>query len=379
MELLHTAKRLIIKVGSLLVLNEERDRICKEWISSLARDIAFYHQQGKEIILVSSGAVAVGRTRLRLSRSKNLKPEEKQAAAATGQMLLSSTYQSALARYDIALGQILITREDTEIRRRHLHVRDAINTLLKFHIIPFINENDSIITSEIRVGDNDRLAARVAQMVSADTLVLLSNIDGFYTANPFSDTHAVRIPVIKTITPAIEEAATDTPHEYSLGGMVTKLAAARIAMNAGCRMVITLGRSVSPLSCLDQGVGCTWFLPSSTPLTARKRWIAGHLQSLGTMVIDNGAVEALKKGRSLLPVGVTSLEGTFERGDLVVIHNPTGQEIARGLSSYSVEDARAIIGKKSPMFSSILGYNSGDELVHRDNLVLLSDTLESHD
>ena len=373
MEHLHTAKRLIIKVGSLLILNETTNQLSYEWMKNLAQDVAFYHRQGKEIILVSSGAVAVGRAHLRFHRNKNLKPEEKQAAAATGQMLLSSAYQNALAQYNISVAQILVTREDTEIRRRHLNIREAINTLLKFHIIPIINENDSITFPEIRVGDNDRLAARVAQMISADTLVLLSNIDGLYNANPCSHTHAVRIPVIRTITPAIEEAARDSPHEYCSGGMVTKLAAARIAMNAGCRMVITKGRPMHPLVCLDHGALGTWFLPYSNPMTVRKRWIAGHLQSCGTMVIDDGAVDALKHGRSLLPVGVTSLNGTFERGDLVAIHNQAGQEIARGLSSYHAEEALAIIGKKSLTFFSILGYNTRDEIIHRDNLVLLDD------
>ena len=365
-ETLSTAHRLVIKVGSRLTLSD--DRVNYEWIDRLGRQIALYHSKGKEIVIVSSGSVAIGRRCLQL-KERVLKLEEKQASAAIGQTLLTSAYQNALTPINIA--QLLLTLEDTEDRRRHLNVRETLKTLLRCGVVPVINENDTVATVQIGVGDNDRLAARVSQMISADTLVLLSDIDGFYTANPYLDPTAVRIPEIKEITPEMERAAQAPLPGYSSGGMKTKLIAAKIAMNAGCRMVLTDGSRSEPLTALDrEGTPCSWFLPSTTPYKARKLWIASHLQVSGSLTIDGGAIQALRSGRSLLPAGVTDVAGRFRRGDLVAIHSPDNVKIGSGLCSYSASEARKIIGKKSQEFEEILGYHGRDEMIHRDNLVL---------
>ena len=365
-ERLSSARRMVIKIGSRLMMSE--DSVNYEWIDCLGRQIALYHKQDKEIVVVSSGSVAIGRRSLRL-KDHPLKLEERQASAAIGQMLLTSAYQRALSPVNIA--QILLTLEDTEDRRRYLNVRETLKTLLRFRVIPVINENDTVATAQIRVGDNDRLAARVSQMISADTLVILSDIDGFYTANPYLDPDAIRIPEIKTITPRMEQAAQDPLPGYSSGGMKTKLIAAKIAMNAGCRMVLTSGSRAEPLSALDQeGTPCSWFLPSTTPYKARKLWIASHLQVLGSLAIDPGAIKALRRGRSLLPAGVTEVVGQFKQGDLVAIQTHENLKIGSGLCSYSADEARKIIGKKSQEFQKILGYHGRDEMIHRDNLVL---------
>ncbi|HVG82193.1 MAG TPA: glutamate 5-kinase, partial [Methylomirabilota bacterium] len=311
----------------------------------------------------------VGRRHLALTQ-KSLKLEEKQAAAATGQIRLAHAYQETLARHEITVAQVLLTLEDTEERRRHLNARSTLSTLIGMGCVPVINENDTVATSEIRFGDNDRLAARVAAMISADTLVLLSDIDGLYTADPKRDPDARHLPEVRQLTPEIEAMAGEAPPGYSSGGMVTKLAAARIAVGAGCRMAIANGRQQNPLKALAEGATATWFLPASEPRTARKAWIAGALKPMGELTVDDGAATALGAGRSLLPAGVVKVTGRFERGDLVRVLSREGQELARGLAAYSAEDARRIAGHRSREIEALLGYRGRDEMIHRDDLVV---------
>jgi glutamate 5-kinase len=325
------------------------------------------------VLIVSSGAVAVGRRYLGLT-GRALKLEEKQAAAASGQIRLAHAYLEALAHHEIGVAQILLTPDDTEERRRHLNARATLEQLLEFGVVPVINENDTVATAEIRFGDNDRLAARVAQMISADTLVLLSDIDGLYTSDPRRDPSAQHLAEVRSITPEIEAMAGQAPLGYSSGGMVTKLAAARIAMAAGCRMVIARGDDLHPLAAIEAGVRVTWFVPASEPRTARKRWIAGTLNTAGVLVVDDGAASALARGTSLLPTGVVSVDGNFERGDAVIVRSSDGREVARGLSAYSSSDAQTIAGHKSNEIEAILGYRGGDEIIHRDDLVLTGQT-----
>ncbi len=366
---LEGARRLIVKIGSALLVDEESGGIRRRWLDALADDVAALRARGTETILVSSGAIAVGRRHLGLEMGA-LRLEEKQAAAATGQIRLAHAYQETLARHHITVAQILLTLDDTEERRRHLNARSTLNTLLKMGAIPVINENDTVATAEIRFGDNDRLAARVAAMISADTLVLLSDIDGLYTADPRKDRNAAHIAEITEMSADIEAMAGEAPTGYSSGGMVTKLAAARIAMSAGCRMAIADGRRMNPLQAILDGGTCSWFLPASEPKTARKRWIAGALKPSGTLVVDAGALAALKSGRSLLPAGIIKVEGRFERGDAVIVTDASGSEVARGLVAYSARDARHIMGHKSREIADLLGYRGRDEMIHRDDLVL---------
>lgn len=370
-ETLRTARRLVVKVGSALLVDEASGNLQREWMDAFADDIAACKARGQEVIIVTSGAVATGRRHLGLV-GRTLKLEEKQAAAATGQIRLAHAWQEALARHAITVAQVLVTPEDTEARQRHLNARATISTLLRLGAVPLINENDTIATEEIRFGDNDRLAARVAQMVSADTLVLLSDIDGLYTADPKKDPNATLIERVTEITPDIEAMADKPPPGFSSGGMITKIMAARIAMKAGCRMGIALGRLMHPLSQLDTN-RCTWFIPSATPLSARKQWIAAHVSTQGTFTIDDGALAALQRGKSLLPAGVTAIEGSFERGDAVIIKTAEGKEVARGLSAYSSEEANRIKGRQSGEIDQILGDMGGrDVIIHRDDLVLNS-------
>ncbi|MBL9036543.1 MAG: glutamate 5-kinase [Rhodospirillaceae bacterium] len=366
---LASAKRLIVKIGSALLVEQESGGIRRKWLDALADDVAALKARGTEVILVSSGAIAVGRRHLGLETGA-LKLEEKQAAAATGQIRLAHAYQETLARHDITVAQVLLTLGDTEERRRHLNARSTLNALLKFGAVPVINENDTVATSEIRFGDNDRLAARVAAMISADTLVLLSDIDGLYTADPRKDKTATHIAEITEMNAEIEAMAGEAPAGYSSGGMVTKLAAARIAMSAGCRMAIADGRLMHPLQAILDGRQCSWFVPAQGPKTARKRWIAGALKPAGRITVDAGALTALKSGRSLLPAGVVKVEGKFERGDAVIVTDAAGNEVARGLSAYSARDARHIMGHKSREIADLLGYRGRDEMIHRDDLVL---------
>ncbi len=363
------AKRIVIKIGSVLLVEQATGTIHRTWLNALADDIAGLVRGGSEIVLVSSGAIAVGRRHLGLTRG-TLKLEESQAAAATGQIRLAHAYQETLARHDITVAQVLLTLDDTEERRRHLNARSTLTTLLRLGTVPVINENDTVATSEIRFGDNDRLAARVAAMMNADALVLLSDIDGLYSADPKVDPDAKFIAEVSAITPEIEAMAGRAQPGHSSGGMVTKLAAARIAVGAGCRMVIADGRELHPLAAIQNGARATWFLSQVEPRTARKRYIAASLRPAGTLILDEGARRALGSGKSLLPAGVTAIEGAFQRGDAVVLRGLDGAEIARGLSAYSAADARRIIGHKSREIEAILGYRGREELVHRDDMVL---------
>ncbi|WP_366554520.1 glutamate 5-kinase [Aquibaculum sediminis] len=367
--LLGNAQRVVVKIGSALLVEEASGAIRHDWLASLAQDLADLAGQGQELIVVSSGAIAVGRRLLGLERQR-LKLEEKQAAAAAGQIRLAHAYQEALAPHGITVAQVLLTLEDTEARRRHLNARNTLNTLLKHRALPVINENDTVATSEIRVGDNDRLAARVAAMMNAEALVLLSDIDGLYTADPKRDPAACHMPVVERLTPEIEAMAGEALPGVSTGGMITKLAAARIAVSAGCRMAIANGTRPNPLRAILESERCTWFLSDVEPRAARKSWIAGSLKPAGSLQVDAGALKALRAGRSLLPAGVRAVEGTFQRGDAVLVCDTEGREIARGLSAYNAEDARRIIGHNSRDIEDILGYRGREELIHRDDLVL---------
>ena len=367
------ARRLVVKIGSALLVDDATGEIRRDWLAALAEDVARCRGRGQDVVLVSSGAIAVGRRHLGLT-GRALRLEEKQAAAATGQVRLAHAYQEALATHGVTVAQILLTPEDTEERRRHLNARATIQALLKLAAVPVINENDTVATAEIRFGDNDRLAARVAQMISADTLVLLSDVDGLYTADPRTDPSAALIPQVRALTPEIEGMAGEPPPGYSSGGMVTKLAAARIAMGAGCRMVIAKGSPLHALGSLETapaagGPPCTWFIPTAEPRTARKKWIAGHLNPAGAVVVDDGAASALAQGKSLLPAGVVAVEGEFERGDLVVIRARDGRLLGRGLCAYAAGDARLITGRRSHEIEAVLGLAGRDELIHRDDLV----------
>jgi glutamate 5-kinase len=371
---LATARRLVVKIGSALLVDSATGRMRREWLDALADDVAMLRARGTEVIIVTSGAVAAGREHLGLV-GRPLRLEEKQAAAATGQIRLAHAYQETLARHKITVAQVLVTLEDTESRRRHLNARATIDTLLKLGAVPVINENDTVATAELRFGDNDRLAARVAQMISADTLVLLSDIDGLYTADPRKDPAATLIPEVRELTPEIVGMAGEPPPGYSSGGMVTKIVAARVAMGAGCRMVIAKGQRLNPLAGLmhppaQGGAPCTWFVPSAEPSSARKAWIGGYLNAAGALVVDDGAAAALAKGASLLPAGVRGVEGEFERGDVVAVRDGAGRELGRGLSAYGADEARRIAGRRSADIEDILGYRGRDEMIHRDDLAL---------
>jgi len=368
---LDDAKRLVVKIGSALLVEEETGELRSAWLDSLADDVAALRARGQEVLIVSSGAIALGRRRLGLTgKKRRLALEEQQAAAAAGQIRLAHAYQESLGRHGLVVSQILLTLRDTEEWRRHLNARNTLGALLRLGAVPVINENDTVATEEIRFGDNDRLAARVAQMISADTLLLLSDIDGLYTADPRRERNARLVPEVREITPEIEAMAGAARPGYSSGGMVTKLAAAKIAMSAGCRMVIAMGRADHPLSTLERGAGCTWFLPETSPLTARRQLIATALAPLGSVTVDAGAAKALRANKSLLPAGVTAIDGRFERGDAILVRDEAGREVARGLSAYSAADARRIMGHKSAEIEALLGYRGREELIHRDDLVL---------
>lgn len=363
------AKRIVIKIGSSLLIDEQSNTLRREWLASVVKDIFECWQRGQEIVIVSSGAVALGRRELQL-KSRVLQLQEKQAAAAIGQIKLAHAYQEILAEHGLTVAQVLLTLDDSENRRRYLNAKNTLETLLSLRVIPVINENDTVATAEIRFGDNDRLAARVAQMISADTLVLLSDIDGLYTANPNIDSSATFIPEVQQLTPEILAMAGESSTQFGSGGMITKLAAAKIALASGCRMVIAAGKSFHPLSKIDKVDKNTWFIPAISPTKARKNWIAQHLHPKGLLMIDAGAEAALNQGKSLLSVGVIAINGEFHKGDAVCIVNQTGQQIARGLTNYTVADAKKIMGHKSSESETILGYVGSEEIIHRDNLVL---------
>ena len=368
---LATAKRIVVKVGSALLVDSTAGALKREWLASLAADIAALRTAKKEIIVVSSGAIALGRRTLKL-KSGALRLEESQAAAAVGQVRLAQAYVDAFHGHDIAVAQILLTLEDTEERRRYLNARETLTTLLSLGAVPVINENDTVATAEIRYGDNDRLGARVASMMEADMLVLLSDIDGLYTANPQRDPNAKHIPEVRAITPEIERMAEGPLSATSKGGMESKIAAAKIATGGGAAVIIANGHVMHPLAAIAGAPRTTLFSPRVSPAQAKKRWIAGGISALGTIVIDSGAERALLAGKSLLPAGVKSVSGQFERGDAVLVKAEDGRELARGLIAYNSEDAKRLIGRRTVDIEAILGYRGRDEMIHRDDLALTS-------
>ncbi len=366
---LSRARRIVVKVGSALLVDAATGRLNRAWLETLVADIVRLRRQGKEVVLVSSGAIALGRRHIGLPRGP-LRLEESQAAAAVGQIRLAHAYKELLEAEGVPVAQVLLTLEDSEQRRRYLNARATLTTLLACGAVPVINENDTVATAEIRYGDNDRLAARVAQMVSADCVVLLSDIDGLYTADPNKDPTARFIPLVRQITPDIEAMAGDSASEVGRGGMATKIIAARIAVAAGCHFCIAAGAPRHPVRRIEQGGRCTWFRPAATPVAARKQWIAGTLRPAGELRIDEGAVRALRSGKSLLPAGVTATSGRFERGDTVSVCTADGREVARGIVAYGDAEAARIIGRRSADIAALLGYTGRDELIHRDDLVL---------
>ncbi|HEY8442584.1 MAG TPA: glutamate 5-kinase [Xanthobacteraceae bacterium] len=368
-------RRIVVKVGSSLLVDHNRSRIKHEWLASLADDIATMHRSGRDVLVVSSGAIALGSSVLRMGAGP-LRLEDSQAAAAVGQIVLARTWSEVLGAHGITTGQVLVTLQDTEERRRYLNARSTVNKLLDMRAVPVINENDTVATNEIRYGDNDRLAARVATMASADLLVLLSDIDGLYDAPPNDHPQAKLILIVERITPAIEMMAGAAGSGLSRGGMQTKIEAGKIATGAGTHMVIASGRVSHPLAAIRENGRCTWFLTGATPLAARKKWIAGTLEPKGSLTIDAGAVTALRDGKSLLPAGIVRIEGSFARGDAVVIRGPDGAEVGRGLVAYDAEDAAKIQGRPSAEILSILGFARRAELVHRDDLVLAAHKTE---
>lgn len=366
---LPAARRVVVKVGSALLAEAGSGRVNRGWLESLAEDIAALRERGQEVVVVSSGAIALGRRHLGLPGGR-LRLEESQAAAAAGQIRLAHAWKEVLEQHGFAVAQVLLTLGDTEERRRYLNARNTLTTLLRLGAIPVINENDTVATAEIRYGDNDRLAARVAQMVSADALVLLSDVDGLYTADPRRDQHASLVPRVAAITPQIEAMAGGSASDVGSGGMVTKLLAAKIAVAAGCNMCIAAGRERNPLRNIESGARCTWFEAAASPVTLRKQWIAGLLKPVGELHVDEGAARALGDGRSLLPAGVLKVVGRFDKGDVVIVRGPSGVEIARGLAAYSSPEATLICGRKSRELEGLLGYRGRDEMIHRDDLVL---------
>jgi glutamate 5-kinase len=362
-------RRIVIKVGSSLLVDAAAGRLREDWLRALCEDIAGLHKDARDILVVSSGAIALGRSVLKLPKGP-LALEDSQGAAAVGQIALARIWAQMLGAHGITAGQILVTLGDTEERRRYLNARSTIDRLLQWKSVPVINENDTVATTEIRYGDNDRLAARVATMMSADLLVLLSDIDGLYDAPPGAGAAANLVPLVERITPQIEAMAGASGSELSRGGMVTKIEAGKIATNAGTHMVIASGKTLHPLRAITDGGRCTWFLTPANPVTARKKWIAGALEPKGTLHIDAGAVAALRRGASLLPAGVKRCDGAFQRGDAVTIRDLDGAEIGRGLVAYDAEDAARIVGRSSADILVILGFSGRTEIVHRDDLVL---------
>ena len=366
MTTLAEARFVVIKVGSALVVDPATGAADSAWLASLAADLARLRTRGQKLLIVSSGAVALGRRRLALKR-KSLTLPEKQAAAAAGQSRLMRAWEEALAPVGVTVAQVLMTPDDTEVRRRYLNVRATLETLLELDVVPVVNENDTVATEELRYGDNDRLAARVAQMVGADLLVLLSDVDGLYTADPRRDPAATHIPHVDGLTPEIEAMAGGA--NDGTGGMATKLAAARIAAAAGCSTLITLGRRPAPLSAVENGALATLFQAAATPAAAYKAWIAGSLRAQGALVVDDGAAKALRAGKSLLSAGVRTVEGRFDKGDAVIVRDLAGREVGRGLSRYDAADATRIVGLKSDAIEPVLGYSAGP-LIHADDLAL---------
>ena len=363
---LSTARLIVVKVGSALLVDDETGAADGAWLAAFAADLARLRARGQKLLVVSSGAVALGRRRLGLKR-RSLTLPEKQAAAAAGQSLLMRAWEEALAPRGLIAAQVLMTPDDTEVRRRFLNARATLETLLELGVTPVVNENDTVATEEIRYGDNDRLAARVAQMVGADLLVLLSDVDGLYTADPRRDPAAEHIPLVTVLTPAIEAMAGGA--HVGSGGMATKLAAARIAGAAGCSTLIALGHRPAPLQAAEDGERSTLFQAAATPAAAYKAWIAGSLAPQGVLTVDAGAATALRAGKSLLAAGVKGVEGRFGKGDAVLVRDQAGREVGRGLSRYDAGDAERIIGLRSDAIEPALGYTAGP-LIHADDLAL---------
>jgi glutamate 5-kinase len=364
------ARRLVVKIGSALLVDRATGRLDGPWFEDLVTDLARLRKRGQEVLVVSSGAIALGRRHLGL-RTGPLRLEESQAAAAAGQIRLAHAWQEALARHDIPVAQVLLTLGDTEQRRRYLNARGTLETLLSLGAVPVINENDTVATEEIRYGDNDRLAARVAQMISADCLLLLSDTDGLHTADPTLRPDAEFVAEVRAVTPEIEAMAGAAATDVGSGGMITKVAAGRIALAAGCHMAIASGRVRHPVHAVETGARCTWFIAADTPARVRKQWIAGSLKPRGEIVIDDGAAAALAAGKSLLPAGVLRVSGSFERGDAVLIRDARGQALAHGLSAYGSADALRIVGLRSSEIEAVLGYRGREELVHRNDLAMV--------
>lgn len=363
------ARRVVLKIGSALFVDQQTGALHRPWLEALCDDVAEMYESGQEVIIVSSGAIALGAAQLQVNVGR-ARLQESQAAAATGQIQLAHAYHEILGRHGITAAQVLLALDDSDSRRHYLNAQNTLLTLLKWRAVPVVNENDTIATEEIRYGDNDRLAARVAQMVSADCLVLLSDVDGLYTSDPKTNADAEHVPEITELTKAHWDMAGGPGSDHGSGGMRTKLEAARIAMGAGCRMLIAPGQIDRPIQAIRAGEKVSWFLPGSTPRAARKQWIAGTLQPKGSLTIDDGAKAALAAGKSLLPVGVTHIEGEFERGDAVRVIDHDGDELGRGLTAFGAEEAGIILGKRSDAIAKILDYRGRDEMIHRDDLVL---------
>ncbi len=368
MATLTAANRLVVKIGSALLVDRNTGLLRSDWLVSLAQDVAWLKKTGADVILVSSGSIALGRGVLELPLS-TLPLEQSQAAAAVGQIRLARAYEEALAPHGITTAQVLVTLEDSEDRRRYLNSRATLETLLVLGVVPIVNENDTVATDEIRYGDNDRLAAQIAVTVGADQLILLSDVDGFYSGNPYEDPLAQRFDVIEKITPEIEEMAGDAGSGLSKGGMKTKLLAAKMATAAGCDMAITEGSTLNPLKKLDNGGNSTWFTATLDPQAARKRWISA-MKPRGEVTVDAGAANALANGKSLLPAGVVGVSGSFGRGDPVSIVGPQARPLGQGLSRYTAQEADAIKGRRSSEIEQTLGYPGRAALIHRDDLAL---------
>jgi glutamate 5-kinase len=364
------AHRIVVKVGSALLVDQASGQVNRPWLETLVDDLLRLRARGQEVVLVSSGAIALGRRELRLAPGA-LPLEQSQAAAAVGQIALAHIYKELFATASVTVAQILLTLEDSERRRRYLNARATLSQLIELGALPVINENDTVATTEIRYGDNDRLAARVAQMVSADCLLLLSDVSGLYTADPNLDPAARLIPEIRDITPEIAAMGGGSASAVGSGGMATKIAAARIATAAGCTMAIAAGAPLHPVRRIEEGADCSWFLATSNPENARKQWIAGALRPNGAVTIDAGAVQALRSGKSLLPAGVTSVSGRFARGDTVSVLDRDGVEIARGMIAYNDKEAVRIAGKRSADIEAIVGFRGRAEMIHRDDLVIM--------
>jgi glutamate 5-kinase len=361
-------RRVVVKVGSSLLIGND-GRVDRHWLGGLAEDIADWHARGHEVLVVSSGAIAIGSTVLGINK-RRARLEDLQAAAAAGQVQLVHAYQEALDDYGITTAQVLLTPEDTENRRRFLNAGGTLGRLIERRVVPVINENDTVATEEIRYGDNDRLAARVAQLVMADALILVSDVDGFYTADPAGNPGAEHIPLVTAITDDMQRMAGETRSDIGSGGMATKVQAARIATHAGCATIITSGVVQRPLSELAAGGRCTLFRAPGTPAAARKQWLAGVLEVRGELRLDEGASQALRNGKSLLPVGVLEVIGNFRRGDVVTLVDSHGRELGRGLAEYSFDEASQLAGRQSESIESVLGYRGRAVMVHRDELVI---------